>query len=99
MGEVLVIAEKFVVTSASNHRLVKTLVEEVQSQVAASHGRKPLRVEGLDSLEWVLVDYGDVVVHVFGQETREFYDLERLFGDVPQVAWGEPAAPVSGRAG
>lgn len=96
VGSVLVIAETFVVTSASNRRLVKTIVEEVQAQVAAAHGRKPMRVEGLDSLDWVLVDYGDVVVHVFGQETREFYDLERLWGDVPQTLWSEPAASVSG---
>ncbi|MGH9244943.1 MAG: RsfS/YbeB/iojap family protein [Acidimicrobiales bacterium] len=52
-------------------------------------GPKPLRIEGLDDRTWVLMDYGDFVVHVFLQETREYYELERLWSDVPRVPWAE----------
>ena len=58
-------------------------------------GPSPLRVEGLDDATWVLLDYGDIVVHVFLEETRTFYDLERLWGDVPRLDW-ESLAPASG---
>ena len=52
----------------------------------------PVRVEGLDQREWVLMDYGAFVVHVFQQEQRDFYQLERLWGDRPRVGW-EPLTP------
>ena len=91
VGDVLVVADEFVIVSASNDRLVKALVDDVERAVAeAGHGR-PLRVEGLDDRHWVLIDYGDVVVHVFLQETRNYYELERLWSDVPRVEWAEPA--------
>ena len=92
VADVLVVADEFVVVSASNDRLVKAIVDDVGRAIdAAGHGR-PLRVEGLDDRHWVLIDYGDVVVHVFLEETREYYELERLWSDVPRVAWAEKAA-------
>jgi ribosome-associated protein len=51
----------------------------------------PSRTEGIREQMWVLVDYGDVVVHVFGEETRRFYEIERLYKDVPEVEWQEPS--------
>jgi ribosome-associated protein len=57
--------------------------------VVEAGGPRPLRVEGIDALQWVLIDFGDFVVHVFHDETRRFYDLERLWGDVPRVPWRE----------
>lgn len=87
MGDVLAITEAFVITSAGNSRLVKAVVEEVEHVVAQAGGGKPRRVEGLDRLEWVLMDYGDIVVHVFADETRQFYELERLWADVPRLEW------------
>lgn len=92
VGEVLAITDAFVVTSAGNSRLVKTLVEEVEARIKEAGGPSPRRIEGLDTLEWVLVDYGDFVVHVFGDEARHFYELERLWSDVPRVAWLEEQA-------
>jgi ribosome-associated protein len=87
---VLVVADEFVVVSASNDRLVKAIVDDVERAIAeAGHGR-PLRVEGLDDRHWVLIDYGDVVVHVFLQQTRDYYELERLWSDVPRLEWAEP---------
>ena len=94
VAEVLVVADEFVVVSASNDRLVKAIVDDVERALdEAGHG-KPLRVEGLEDRHWVLVDYGDVVVHVFLDETREYYSLERLWTDAPRVTW-EPSARAS----
>lgn len=92
VGEVLSITGWFVIGSGSNPRLVRTIAEEVEAQLKAGHGLAPLRVEGLDGLRWVLLDYGDFVVHVFHEEEREYYQLERLWADVPQVDWRSDAA-------
>jgi ribosome-associated protein len=87
VGSIMGIVEHFVVTSASNTRQVKTIVDEVEKQMRERADAKPRAVEGLTDASWVLVDYGDIVVHVFLTETREFYGLERLWADVPRVAW------------
>ena len=92
VGPVLGIVGYFVITAGRNNRQVKALSEEVEQRVAEVGGPRPVRIEGLDALEWVLMDYGDFVVHVFNVETRRFYDLERLWRDVPRVDWKpEPA--------
>ena len=87
VGEVLGITELFVLTTAANSRLVRAIAEEVEERVAEGGGPRPLRVEGLDDLTWVLLDYGDFVVHVFRDETRGFYDLDRLWADVERIDW------------
>jgi ribosome-associated protein len=87
VGDVLVLADHFVVASAVNDRQVKAIVDDIERRVAEAGLGKPLRVEGLDTRQWVLLDYGDVVVHVFLQEVRDYYDLERLWSDVPRVDW------------
>ena len=91
VGEVLAITDWFVITSAPNNRQVRTIAEEVEEKVKAAGGEGPHRIEGLDDQRWVLLDFGDVVVHVFLDEARSFYDLERLWSDVPRLAWEEPA--------
>ena len=92
VGAVLAITDAFVITSGRNTRQVKTIAEEVEARLKADGGITPLRVEGLSDSQWVLLDYGDLVVHVFLDETREFYDLERLWSDAPRVAWEDEAA-------
>ncbi len=87
VGEVLGIAEAFVITSAGNERLVRTIAEEVERQVKEAGGPGPLRVEGKSDARWVLIDYGDIVVHVFLEEARRYYDLERLWADAPRFDW------------
>ena len=87
VGDILAIAELFVVLDAPNRRLVRTLVDEVEQAVRDATGRSPRRVEGVREQQWVLMDYGDVVVHVFLAEIREFYDIERLYRDAPTIAW------------
>jgi ribosome-associated protein len=92
VGDILGIADTFVITSAPNTRLVRTIVDEVERRLRDDAGVKPDAVEGLTDASWVLLDYGDVVVHVFLAETREFYGLERLWSDAPRIAWEDVAA-------
>jgi ribosome-associated protein len=89
VADVMVVSDEFVIASAANDRQVKAIVDEVERVVAEGGFAKPLRVEGLDDRRWVLLDYGDVVVHVFLDETREYYELERLWSDVPRVEWAD----------
>jgi ribosome-associated protein len=96
MGELLVLTDAFVITSGRNTRQVKTIVDEVERQVGEGFGRKPVRVEGLNDARWVLMDYGDFLVHVFLDEAREFYDLEHLWADAPRVAWSAGTATGPG---
>lgn len=90
VGDVLAITEFFVVVDATNRRLVRTIVDEVESVVREQSGRSPIRVEGGSEQQWVLIDYGDVVVHVFLDEVRRFYEIERLYRDAARVEW-QPA--------
>ena len=92
VGEVMGIVDAFVITHASNTRLVRAIVDEVKLQLFERAGVKPRAVEGLDDLSWVLLDYDDLVVHVFLDETREFYGLERLWLDAPRIVWDGAAA-------
>jgi ribosome-associated protein len=91
VGQVLAITEAFVITSGRNHRQVRTIAEEIEAQVKASAGPSPLRIEGAQQAEWILLDYGDFVAHVFLDETRQYYDLERLWADAPKLEWAGAA--------
>ena len=82
----IVITDYFVICSGQTDRQIKTLVEEVERAVR-DIGEKPIRREGDADSRWVLLDYIDVVVHVFAQEEREYYDLERLWRDAPRLGW------------
>jgi ribosome-associated protein len=92
VGHVLAITDAFVITSGTNTRQVKTIAEEVEKKVGEAGGTKPLRVEGLDDARWVLIDYGDFVVHVFLDEVRRYYELERLWSDAPRLDWQQTGA-------
>ena len=85
------LTDVFIIASGTSRRHVITLAEETEIQLK-QQDRRPLRREGMDDGTWVLLDYGDVVVHVFDQETRSYYDLERLWADAPRLTF-EPAAP------
>lgn len=87
VGEVLAIAGWFVIASASNSRLVESLADDIERAAKAELGISPVRTEGHREKQWVLIDYGDVVVHVFHKEMRDFYEIERLYGDVPRLDW------------
>ena len=92
VGQVLAITDAFVITSGRNHRQVAAIVEEVETQLKESAGISPLRTEGLQHAEWVLLDYGDFVLHAFLDETRTYYDLERLWSDAPRIEWEDSSA-------
>lgn len=89
VGDIIAITDAFVIASGTNARQVRTICDEVELALHVEAGVKPRSVEGLADASWVLLDYGDLVVHVFLQETRDFYDLERLWSDAPRIDWGE----------
>jgi ribosome-associated protein len=92
VGDLLAITDYFVITSGANDRQVRAIAEEVERRVKeGGRGRSPRTIEGLDDARWVLIDYGDFVVHVFVDEVRRFYDLERLWGDAPRLEVPERA--------
>ncbi|HYG71308.1 MAG TPA: ribosome silencing factor [Actinomycetota bacterium] len=93
----IVITDYFVICSASSDRHVRTVVDEVERSLR-DRERKPVRREGETEGKWVLLDYVDLVVHVFAEAEREFYDLERLWRDAPRVPVGD-AAPQGQAAG
>ena len=81
----LVITDCFVIASASNDRQVNAIVDEVEEKMRQA-GYKPARREGTREGRWVLLDYVDIVVHVQHTEERDFYSLDRLWRDCPQIA-------------
>ena len=86
------VTDGFVITSGTSTRQVRTIVEEIERQLKATFGLPAPRSEGLEDARWVLLDYGDFVVHVFVDEARDFYQLEGLWGDAPRWDWVEPSA-------
>ncbi len=88
-GGVSSIADYFVICSGRSDTQVQAIAEAVEAQLGA-RGARPISVEGLTHGQWVLMDYGDVVVHVFYVPVREFYDLERLWMRAPRVDLPEP---------
>ena len=89
VAKVLAITDAFVITDGTNRRQVLSIADEVEARVRAAGGPGPLRVEGLSEAQWVLLDYGDFVVHVFLDEVRRYYDLERLWADAPRWSWDD----------
>jgi len=90
VGALVGITDVFVITSGSNYRQVRAIVEEIQEQMLLLDGPKPQTIEGKEVQEgsiWVLMDYGGFIVHVFDDETRDLYDLERLWNDCPRIDW------------
>ena len=92
VGDVLVVTDLFVITHGNNARQVRSIAEGVEELVKQAGGPSPLRIEGADDRQWVLLDYGPFVVHVFDAERRDLYQLERLWGDCPLLDWRTPAA-------
>ena len=95
VSDQLAITDAFLLASASNDRQVKSIVDEVEDKLR-EFGAKPIRREGERDGRWVLIDYGDVVVHVQHEEERQFYALERLWRDCPLIEL--PADVTAGAA-
>jgi len=79
-------AEFFVIASGANQRQVQAIADEIEEQLKKQLSTRPVRIEGYSTAEWVLMDYGDFIVHIFNKEAREFYDLERLWRDAGRVS-------------
>lgn len=84
VSEQIAITDAFVLASATNERAVKAIVDEVEEKLREA-GAKPIRREGHKEGRWVLLDYGEIVVHVQHEEERMFYALERLWSDCPVI--------------
>ena len=93
--DIIVITDFFVICSAGTQRQVRTVIDAVEATLKDDLGVKPLRREGESEAGWWLLDYVDIVVHVFGEEEREYYDLERLWKDAERVGWDEGPKAVS----
>jgi ribosome-associated protein len=98
VSDVLAITDAFVLASAPNDRMVKSIVDEVEERLLRECRAKPVRREGERDGRWVLLDYVDVVVHVQHSEERVYYALERLWKDCPQLALPEDAVKTRGRS-
>lgn len=85
VSELLVITDAFLVCSGESERQVNAIVDGVEEALLKDLSRKPLRREGQADSRWVLLDYGDIVVHVQHAEDRQFYALERLWRDAPRI--------------
>jgi ribosome-associated protein len=96
VSEQLALTDVFVIVSAESERQVEAVVDEVED-VLREHGAKPLRREGQREGRWVLLDFGDIVVHVQHDEERAFYELERLWRDCPTVDLGVLGTEQGGR--
>jgi ribosome-associated protein len=77
------VADLFVIATSDSDVQTRAIADAVQQKIREEANERPWKKEGLDSLKWVLLDYVDVVVHVFDEEKRAYYDLERLWGDAP----------------
>ena len=96
--ELLVITDLFVICTAGNPRQLKTVIEAIEERIRGL-GERPVRREGEPDAGWWLLDYIDVVVHVFAPEQRDYYDLERLWRDAPKVDWGSERSSAAGSGG
>ncbi|HLJ75649.1 MAG TPA: ribosome silencing factor [Thermoanaerobaculia bacterium] len=100
VAELTSIADYFILCSANTERQTQAIADNVTEKVRSEDGAKPLLVEGTTPGRWILIDYGDFIVHVFTEECRRYYGLERLWGDAPNMTaefTGEAEAPRNAR--
>ena len=81
VGEVTVLADCFIIASTTNPTHVKALADEVEFQLKEKFNVVPDHMEGYQAADWIVMDYGDVVVHIFHEKAREYYSLEKLWSD------------------
>lgn len=86
LTDVTPIVDFFVITTGSSGRQMRSLAEEVE-RMMRSHGSRARGIEGQTDANWILHDFGDIVLHVFSPEARKLYDLEHLWADAPRVDW------------
>ncbi len=89
LRDVLGYTDYFVIVTGNTDRQTKAIHDRINQGMKKEHGLLPRRVEGLGESRWILMDYLDVIVHIFTPEAREFYRLEQLWGEAPKRAVGE----------
>ncbi|MDZ3745663.1 ribosome silencing factor [Pseudoglutamicibacter cumminsii] len=89
VGERLGLADAFLLISGGSERQVEAIAEAVEDELRVNHEDQPLRREGRGSGRWVLLDYGDIVIHVQHVEDRDFYGLDRIWADAPAIELAE----------
>ena len=85
VGAITSMCDYFVIATAANNRQVDAIIEEIEKKLREDGGIKPASREGLQEGTWALLDYGDIVVHVFQPEARDYYRLEDLWNDCPVI--------------
>ena len=93
IDELTIIADYFVLCTGTSITHLRALADEVEQKLKESQSQLPLKVEGYDTGGWILMDYGSVIVHLFTDETRKYYSLDRLWSDAPRVAVGDDKKP------
>ena len=84
IGKITTLADYFIITSGGSPRQIKAIADSVEDEMT-KYDIEPRGKEGMDTQEWILLDYGDIMVHVFSEENRDFYNLEKLWRDAPIV--------------
>lgn len=95
MRNVSGVADVFVLCTGTSDLQIKAIYQEIRARIREYGDELPWHMEGTDSLQWVLLDYVNLVVHIFSPEKRDFYDLERLWGDAPKESVSEEALKES----
>lgn len=90
--EVFFLSDVFVIATGTSRPHVQSLAEHVEEKLKEKLDKEPLRIEGMREGEWVLMDYGDIIIHIFQAAPRDYYSLERLWGDSERIRWDEPVA-------
>ncbi|MFQ5597529.1 MAG: ribosome silencing factor [Nitrospiria bacterium] len=93
VSELTSLADFFVICSAESEPQIRAIAESVETRLT-QEGMRPLSVEGREAAHWVLIDYGDVILHIFKNDTRTFYNLDSLWGDAPQTVLGDAKAEL-----
>jgi ribosome-associated protein len=95
--DLIAITDYFVIVSGATDRQVKAIGDAVEDELRRS-GAKPIRREGERDMRWLLLDFADIIVHVFHEEDRAYYELERLWKDAPSIRWEPPAVKAKAKS-
>jgi ribosome-associated protein len=90
LREITTFADTFVICTGSNSRQIQSIADEIEQRMKKL-GERAISIEGYENAEWVLLDYGDYLIHVFSEKSRVYYDLERLWRDAKIAEW-KPSA-------
>ena len=82
----------FVISSGTSEPQLKAIANEIETRLREEHSLRPVAIDGFPASQWIVLDYLQVVVHIFHQDKRAFYSLEDLWGDAPRIEWEAAAA-------